>query len=85
MNPNIQIESIHAAGYLNLISQKMKDMKISQTIDEKAPVSCQSGRSGADDRHGHVNGSINAGSHGRMGQTPGRRKITASPCASLIL
>ncbi|MEI7027292.1 hypothetical protein [Paenibacillus sp. y28] len=35
MNPNIQIESIYAAGYLNLISQTMKEMKIPQTIDEK--------------------------------------------------
>ncbi|AET60014.1 transposase [Paenibacillus terrae HPL-003] len=41
MNPNIQIESIHAAGYLNLISQTMKDMKIPQTIDEKVPYDAQ--------------------------------------------
>lgn len=33
MNPNIHIESIHMAGYLNLISQAMKDMQIPQTID----------------------------------------------------
>ncbi|BCG61255.1 hypothetical protein PUR_46800 [Paenibacillus sp. URB8-2] len=41
MNPNIQIESIYAAGYLNLISQTMKDMKIPQTIDEKVPYDKQ--------------------------------------------
>lgn len=41
MNPNIQIESIHAAGYLNLISQTMKDMKIPLTIDEKVPYDQQ--------------------------------------------
>lgn len=37
MNPNIEIESIHYAGYLNLISQVMKDMQIPQTINRFVP------------------------------------------------
>jgi transposase len=41
MNPNIEIESIYTAGYLNLISQTMKDMKIPQTIDQKVPYDAQ--------------------------------------------
>lgn len=41
MNPNIQIESIHMAGYLNLISQTMKDMQIPQTIDRFVPYDAQ--------------------------------------------
>ena len=33
MNPNVIIESVHMEGYLNLVSQTMKEMKIPQTID----------------------------------------------------
>jgi transposase len=41
MNPNIQIESIYAAGYLNLISQTMKEMQIPQTINQFVPCDSQ--------------------------------------------
>jgi transposase len=37
LNPNITIEAIYMAGYLNLISQTMRDMKIPQTINEFVP------------------------------------------------
>lgn len=41
MNPNIQIESITMAGYLNLISATMKQMQIPQTIDQFVPFDAQ--------------------------------------------
>lgn len=41
MQPPIQIEAIHPQGYLNLISQIMKDMRIPQTIDAKVPYDAQ--------------------------------------------
>ncbi|MFB5764147.1 DUF4277 domain-containing protein, partial [Paenibacillus medicaginis] len=41
MQSPIQIEAIHPQGYLNLISQMMKDMRIPQTIDAKVPYDAQ--------------------------------------------
>ncbi len=41
MQPPIQIEAICPQGYLNLISQIMKDMRIPQTIDTKVPYDAQ--------------------------------------------
>ncbi|GGG07258.1 hypothetical protein GCM10010912_59900 [Paenibacillus albidus] len=41
MQPPIQIEAVHPQGYLNLISQIMKVMRIPQTIDAKVPFDAQ--------------------------------------------
>lgn len=41
MNPNVSIEAIYPAGYLNLISETMKRLEIPQTVNQWVPYDAQ--------------------------------------------